>query len=373
MEFLPQKTRQTVLEIDLQAILHNFEYFKSIVAPETKFLLVIKAFAYGAGIRNIARLFEHEKVAYLAVACIDEGIELKDAGITQRIIILNAEEEGYRKMIEYGLEPVIYNLRSLELFMQALEQTGGHRKPYPIHIKIDSGMHRLGFEMDGLGSLVPRLIAAEGLRVATCLSHLAASGTSKFDDFTRDQITRFEAMCTLLRESLGYPFVRHILNSGGIERHPHAQLEMVRLGIGLYGLSAVENAALRNVYTWKTVIAQVREVLPGETVGYNRQWQAKRKSRIATCFVGYADGLNRLLGNGNWSFKWQAIAVPIVADVCMDLCMLDITDTDAEEGDELIIFNTPAEINAMARVMQTIHYEVLTNISKRVKRVYLRP
>lgn len=373
MEFLPQKTRQTVLEIDLQAILHNFNYFKSIVADKTRFLLVIKAFAYGAGIRNIARLFEHERVAFLAVACVDEGVELKDSGITQRIIILNAEEDGYRKMIEYGLEPVIYNLRSLNRFAQVLTSVGSHRKPYPIHLKLNTGMHRLGFDLDDLRLLIPALMANESLRIDTCLSHLSASGTPSFDDFTKIQMVRFSEMTDLLAESLGYPFLRHILNSGGIERFPEGQFDMVRLGIGLYGISVKKDTTLQNVYTWKTNIAQIREVPTGDTVGYNRKWKANRNSRVATCFVGYADGLNRLLGNGHWSFKWQGTRVPLIADVCMDLCMLDVTDTEAIEGDELIIFNTPEEINAMAKVMHTIHYEVLTNISKRVKRVYLRP
>jgi alanine racemase len=373
MEFLPQKTRQTVLEIDLQAILHNFNHFKSIINDHTRFLLVIKAFAYGAGIRNIARLFEHEKVAFLAVACIDEGIELKDAGITQRIIILNAEEEGYRKMIEYGLEPVIYNLRSLNRFAQVLSGVGGHRKPFPIHLKLDTGMHRLGFELEDLRILIPALMVQESLRVDTCLSHLVASGSPEFDEFTHLQFARFREMTALLKEGLGYSFLRHILNSGGIERFPEGQFEMVRLGIGLYGLSAKEDTLLKNVYTWKTVISQVRNVKAGDTVGYNRRWTAPRDARIATCFVGYADGLNRLLGNGKWSFKWQGIYVPIVADVCMDLCMIDITETEAREGDELLIFSSPQEINAMANIMKTIHYEVLTNISKRVRRVYVRP
>ncbi|MBD77821.1 MAG: alanine racemase [Crocinitomicaceae bacterium] len=371
MEFLPHKTRQSILEIDLSSILHNFNYFKSIVQDSTKFVMVIKAFAYGAGIKNIARLFENEKVEYLAVACIDEGVELKDAGIEQKIIIFNPELEGLQKLIEYGLEPVIYDFESLNNIIEALSVFRSYYKPYPIHIKLDSGMHRLGFNEKQMPKLHKILIDAESIKVKSVLSHLVASGNPEFDEFTKGQIAAFGSMAERMMSVLGYRVNRHILNSGGIERFPEAQFEMVRLGIGLYGMSS-NHAHLRNVYTWKTQIAQLKKVPRGESVSYNRSWVAKRDSVIATLFIGYADGLNRGLGNENWSLKWKGKRVLIVGDICMDLCMVDVTDVDAKIGDELIIFDHQDEVYKMAELLNTIHYEVLTNISKRVKRVYIK-
>jgi alanine racemase len=371
MRFLPHKTRQTVLEIDLDAIVQNFRYFQHQVGESTSFVMVIKAFAYGAGIKNIAKLFETEKIEYLAVACIDEGVELKDAGIEQKVIIFNPEPGGYQKLIEYGLEPVIYDFESLRSFLEALRAFRSYYKPYPIHIKLDTGMHRLGFTSEQLPQLLKELLDAEPIRVKTILSHLVASGNPKFDEFTRNQISIFETMCAEMTSILGYKVKRHILNSGGIERFPEAHFEMVRLGIGLYGISA-KNAGLRNVYSWKTRVAQIKEVKKGESVSYNRSWVAPRDSKIATVFLGYADGLNRGLGNGKWRMKWKNKHLPITGDICMDLCMLDASDADVQVGDELIIFDSQQEIYDMAKILNTIHYEVLTNISKRVKRVYLK-
>lgn len=371
MKFLPHKTRQTILEIDLQALLKNYNYFKSLVLPETKFIMVIKAFAYGAGIKNIAKFIENEKVEYLAVACIDEGVELKDAGIEQKIIIFNAEPEGFQKLIEYGLEPVIYDFESLNAFLEALKVFRSYYKPYPIHIKLDTGMHRLGFTEEQLPDLLQKLLDLEPVKVKTVFSHLVASGNVEFDGFTKKQVDLFEQMTGQMKAILGYSFQRHILNSGGIERFERAQFEAVRLGIGLYGFSA-EEKGLQNVYSWKTRIAQIKHVPKGESVSYNRSWIAPRDSKIATVFVGYADGLNRGLGNSKWSMKWNKNAAPIVGDVCMDLCMLDVTDLSAEVGDEVIIFDSQKEVQEMAQILGTIHYEILTNISKRVKRVYLK-
>lgn len=369
MKFLPNKTRQTILEIDLDAILHNFEHFKSLVEPSTKFVMVIKAFAYGAGIKHIAKLFDSKKIEYLAVACIDEGVELKDAGIEQRIMILNAEPAGYQKLIEYGLEPVIHDLESLNEFKAALNTFRSYHKPYPIHLKLDTGMHRLGFSDDQLPALLKTILDAEPIKIKSILSHLVASGDQNFDEFTNKQVQLFEKMATLVTSVLGYQADRHILNSGGIERFPEAQFEMVRLGIGLYGISS-HTDKLKNVYSWKTVISQITEVKKGESVSYNRSWVAKRDSKIATAFVGYADGLSRSLGNENWYMKHNGDRFPIVGDICMDLCMVDVTDSDLKKGDELVIFDNQNEVYQMASIGDTIHYEVLTRISKRVKRVY---
>ncbi|UTW64264.1 alanine racemase [bacterium SCSIO 12741] len=364
------KTRQTVLEIDLKAILKNFDHFRNQVGPETSFVMVIKAFAYGAGIKHIAKLFEGEKVAYLAVACVDEGVELKDAGITQEIIILNPERDGYSQMIEYGLQPVLYDLDSLQAFSEELAAFRSYHKPYPVHLKLDTGMHRLGFEEKDLNQLCSFLMNNESMLVKTVLSHLVASDKPAFDDFTQQQFQLFERLTSILTQTLGYAPKRHILNSGGIERFPNHAYELVRLGIGLYGISS-DQANLQNVYTWKTRITQLKEVKKGDSVSYNRSWVAQRDSKIAVIFVGYADGLNRRLGNENWSLHWKDKKVPIVGDICMDLCMVDVTDVAAEIGDELIIFNSQQEVYDMAKILGTIHYEVLTGISKRVKRVYL--
>lgn len=371
MEFLPNKTRQAVLEVNLSAVLHNYQYFKSLVKDSTKFVMVIKAFAYGAGIRNVAKLFENEKVEYLAVACIDEGIELKDAGIEHRIIIFNPELDGLQKLIEYGLEPTIYDFESLSNFLTALKTFRSYHKPYPVHIKLDTGMHRLGFTQEQLPDLLKILLDAEPIKVKSVFSHLVGSDNEKFDIYSKSQITMFSDMALNLSVVLGYPIFRHILNSSGIQRFPEAQFEMVRLGIGLYGMSS-NNVNLENVYSWKTQISQLKTIKKGESVSYNRSWIAKRDSVIATLFIGYGDGLNRGLGNEKWSMKLNGKLVPIVGDICMDLCMVDVTDVNPTIGDELIIFDSQEEIYRMAKILKTIHYEVLTNISKRVKRVYIQ-
>lgn len=371
MKLLPHKTRQSVLEIDLSAILHNYQYFQSLVSESTKFVMVIKAFAYGAGIRHVAKLFEKEKVEYLAVACIDEGVELKDAGIEHEIIIFNPETEGLQKLIEYGLEPVIYSIESLYIFIDSLKTFRSYHKPYPVHIKLDTGMHRLGFSEEQVPELLKVLQDSEAIKVKSVFSHLVASGDEKFDEFTKSQVLKFLNMTQQMTEVLGYSVLRHILNSAGIERFPDAQFEMVRLGIGLYGMSS-NNAQVENVYRWKTPISQIKKIKKGESVSYNRSWIAKRDSRVATLFIGYADGLNRGLGNENWHMKWNDTKVPIVGDICMDLCIVDVTDTEAKVGDELVIFDNQDEISEMAEKLNTITYEVLTNISKRVKRAYIR-
>lgn len=369
MKFLPNKTRQTILEIDLDAVLHNFKYFKNLVEPSTKFIMVIKAFAYGAGIKQIAKLLDTRKIEYLAVACIDEGVELKDAGIDHPIMILNAEWNGFQKLIEYGLEPVIHDLDSFVEFKKALKTFGSYHKPYPIHLKVDTGMHRLGFSQENLPDLLKNIIDSESLIVKSIMSHLVASGDSKFDNFTNQQIHLFEKMSLEINSILGYKVNRHILNSGGIERFPQAQYDMVRLGIGLYGLSA-QTQELKSVYSWRAAISQITEVKKGESVSYNRSWIAKRDSRIATVFVGYADGLSRALGNEKWHMKHNGKKLPIVGDICMDSCMVDVTDSHVKNGDELIIFENQQEVSQMAAAENTIHYEVLTRISKRVNRVY---
>ncbi len=366
------KTRQTTLEVDLNAILKNFSYFRSRVGENAAFIMVIKAFAYGAGIKHIAKLFEKEKVAYLAVACVDEGVELKDAGIEQEIIILNPEPGGYAKMIEYGLQPVLYDFTSLRAFGLALKKFRSYYKPYPVHLKLDTGMHRLGFEENDLSELCAFLLGNESMVVRTAMSHLVASDKPAFDQFTAKQFSLFEHLTGILQSALGYSFKRHILNSGGIERFPDHSYDLVRLGIGLYGIS-FDHSELHNVYTWKTRVSQLKTVKKGDSVSYNRSWIAPRDSTIATIFVGYADGLNRRLGNENWSLQWKEHKVPIVGDICMDLCMVDVTGLPVSIGDDLTIFGSQMEVHQMAELLGTIHYEVLTAISKRVRRVYLPP
>lgn len=370
MKFNLDKTRQSVLEIDLDALRTNFNYFENLLQADTRFIIVIKAFAYGAGIKNIASVFEGKPIAYLAVACIDEGMELKDAGIQQKIMVLNAEVEGYQELIEYGLEPVLYDFRTLQLFKAALKKYKAFHKPYPVHIKLNTGMNRLGFDPDDLQQLGQELLHSEQLKVETCFTHLTGSGSKTFDDFTQLQTHSFEKACEYIQAALGYSVKRHILNSNGIERFHKAQFEMVRLGIGLYGFSAVD-FPLASVYAWRTRIVQLKTVKKGDSVSYNRSWIAQRESKIATVFIGYADGFNRKLSRGKWQLKKGDQYFPVVGDICMDLCMIDVTDSAIEIGDIVTIFDTIEEVNKMAEILDTINYEVLTSISKRVKRVYL--
>jgi len=374
-KLLEQKVHKTVLEIDLNALVHNLQVFQSLLKPTTKVMAMVKAFSYGSGTFEIANVLQYHRVDYLTVAYADEGVELRKAGISLPIMVMNPEARSFETMIRYHLEPEIYSLSLLEKFSKAVEQYSASKNPHSIHIKIDSGMHRLGFEPQEIPALNEALKKMPLVFVESVFSHLAASDEPENDDFTRQQIERFRQASQELCKGLNYAVMRHILNSGGIVRFPEAQLDMVRLGIGLYGVDTTGKIQeqLQQVSTLKSTVAQVKKVAAGESVGYSRRFVAKRDMRIATIGIGYADGIDRRLGNGNGRMLLRGELAPTVGNICMDLCMLDVTNIPgAAEGDEVIIFGKELPIQEVARQAETIPYEILTGISARVKRVYFQ-
>lgn len=370
---LQQKAHETVLEINLNGLVHNLNYYRSLLNPETKLMAMVKAFSYGSGSYEIANILQYHQVDYLSVAYTDEGVELRKAGITMPIMVMNPEEQSFDAMLKYDLEAEIYSFRILGLYEDALARNFKDTdKKGCIHIKLDTGMHRLGFENTELPELGDRLKGNPNLMVKSIFSHLAASEDQEQDDFTRQQFSSFEIMCSVIQEKLEYPVMRHILNSAGISRFRDAQFEMVRLGIGLYGVACneAEQNLLQNVSTLKTVISQIKKIPKGESIGYGRKWFAKKNMIIATVPIGYADGLNRKLSNGRGKLFINGHFAEIVGNVCMDMCMLDITEIPANEGDDVIVFGAEIPISEFAASMETIPYEVLTSVSRRVKRVY---
>lgn len=370
---LERKSHTTVMEIDLDAITHNYNVHRSLLKDGTKVMVMVKASGYGHGTYELARTLQGLGADYIAVAFADEGVQLRESGITMPIVVLNADAGSFDLMIANSLEPEIYNLTSLGEFASAVLRYGD--ADYPVHIKLDTGMRRLGFEPKDTGELVRLLNEYAGLlRVRSVFSHLAVSDDPSHDAFTAGQLEAFDAMSGLLCNELGYKSLRHIANSAAIERFPDAQYDMVRLGIGLYGISAVPDLGLRSASSLKTRIVQVKELVPGETVGYGRAGTVGRPSRIATIPVGYADGLDRHLGEGRWSVVIKGVCVPVIGRICMDTCMVDVTDVDAAEGDEVEIFGAvPGNtVEDMARRLGTIPYEIMTGISSRVKRIYIK-
>jgi alanine racemase len=369
-EQLEEKVHQTVLEVDLDAVIHNLKYFRSKLQAETKVICMVKAFGYGVGSYELAKTLQERGADYLAVALADEGAELRREGITMPVLVMNPEEHAFNTLFEYNLEPEIYNLSMLDAIIRETGRRGILH--YPVHIKLDTGMHRLGFNSDDIPLLLKKLNSGQGITVKSVFSHLAGSDSPLLDEYTKTQISRFRHDASLLEQSLPYPFMKHILNSAGIERFPEAQMDMVRLGIGLYGISAVDKNALHPVASLKTRILQIRDVKQGETVGYNRNGILKQDSRIACLPIGYADGLDRRLGNGHARVLIKGKKCPLVGNICMDICMADITDVNAEEGDEAVIFGKEITISDLAARLRTIPYEILTSISPRVKRIYYK-
>lgn len=330
---------------------------------------MVKAFGYGVGSYELAKTLQERGADYLAVALADEGAELRREGITMPIMVMNPEEHAFNTLFEYRLEPEIYNFTMLDAVIRETGRRGIMN--YPVHIKLDTGMSRLGFDAGDISLLTERL-DNESILVKSVFSHLAGSDSPLLDDFTREQIRRFTEVSEVIQKSLQYPVLRHLLNSAGIERFPESQLDMVRLGIGLYGISAVSDGVLRPVASLKTRILQIREVRPEETVGYNRNGKLSRVSRIACLSVGYADGLDRRLGNGHGAVMINGLRCPFVGNICMDICMVDVTDCNCSEGDTAVIFGETITVNDIAGQLQTIPYEILTSISPRVKRVYYK-
>jgi len=331
---------------------------------------MVKALSYGSGTHEIANVLQYQGIDYLGVAFADEGVALRQAGIKTRIIVMNPESNSFELMLEYNLEPEIYNFKVLRQFVLCASSKG--LVDYPVHIKIDSGMHRLGFVSDELDQLISELKDSNQIKVSSIFSHLAASDEEIHDSFTNDQIAFFKSASNKIIKDLDYSITRHILNSAGIERFPNAQFEMVRLGIGLYGISTVDQNQLEIVSTLKSTVIQVKQVYEDQTIGYSRQGKAHKDITIAVIPIGYADGLDRRLGNGIGKFFINGCYVPIIGNVCMDMCMVDITDCNIHEGDEVIIFGKERSVLELAKLLDTIPYEILTSISTRVKRVYFQ-
>lgn len=367
-ELLEKKVHETILEVNLGAMVENLNHYRSFLKPETKMVCMVKASAYGAGSYEVAKTLQEHHVDYLAVAVADEGAELRKAGITTNILIMNPEMTAFKTMFDYKLEPEVYSFHLLDALIKEAEKEGITH--YPIHIKLDTGMHRLGFAPSDMEQLIERLSEQNAVIVRSVFSHLVGSDGAQFDAFTRRQIERFEEASSLLQEAFPHKILRHICNSAGIERFPGAQFDMVRLGIGLYGINPFDNSIMHNVNTLKTTILQIREVPAEDTVGYSRKGRLNRTSRIAAIPIGYADGLNRHLGNGRGYCLVNGQQAPYVGNICMDVCMIDVTDIDCTEGNQVEIFGDHLPITVLSDLLDTIPYEVLTSVSTRVKRVY---
>ncbi len=369
---LEEKTHETILEINLNSISHNLNFFKSKLAHDVKIMVMVKAFGYGNGGLEIAKLLEHHKVDYLGVAFADEGISLKNGGIKLPIMVLNPESTSFSSIIQYQLEPEIYSLKGLNAFLKIAREK--NLKDFPIHIKLDTGMHRLGFEENTIDELVAALKGNSTVRIQSILSHMATSDDMNHYEFALSQIRLFEKMSSKLMNELGVNPIRHILNTSGISNFPDAQFNMVRLGIGLYGVSndLSEQKYLENVGTLKSIISQVRTIPAGDSVGYGRRFMAEKETKIATIPIGYADGISRLWGNEVGYVLIKNQKASIVGSVCMDMLMVNVTEIDCKEGDSVIIFGESPTVTEMADALKTIPYEILTSISQRVKRVFFR-
>jgi alanine racemase len=360
----------TVMEINLDAMVHNLNRYRRSLGPDTRLLAMVKAFSYGSGSYEIAAALQYQNVDYLGVAFADEGVELRRAGIATPIIVMNPEEKSFLQMLDYNLEPEIYGFNVLEAFNAVVRAEAS--AVIPVHIKVDTGMNRMGFLEHEIDELADRLRRMPSLRVKSVFSHLAGSDDQAHDAFTFQQIKKFKTICDRLKKELDTEFMMHILNSAGIERFPEARFDMARLGIGLYGFGPGKIEDLRNVVTLKSYISHIKPVPGFETIGYGRVGMVKRDSRIGVVPVGYADGLNRHLSNGVGKMMVNGRLAPIVGNICMDMCMIDLTDIQAEEGDEVIVFGDDYPLTNLARQLETIPYEILTSISRRVTRVYYK-
>lgn len=367
-DYLELKVHETILEINLGALTANLNYYRNKLKSDTKMVCMVKASAYGAGSFEVAKTLEEHRVDYLAVAVADEGADLRKAGVVCPIIIMNPELTAFRTMFDYRLEPEIYSFHILEELIKSAEREGVSN--FPIHIKINTGMNRLGFEPHEIPKLIERLNRQSAVIPRSVFSHLVGSDSSRFDSFTRRQIETFEEAAAQLQSAFPHKILRHICNTAGIERYPGAQFDMVRLGIGLYGIDPYTNKILNNVTTLKTTILQIHDVKADETVGYSRKGILDKDSRIAAIPIGYADGLNRHLGNGKGYCLVNGKKAPYVGNICMDVCMIDVTGIDCKEGDKVIIFGDDLPVTTIAEWLDTIPYEILTAVSTRVKRVY---
>ena len=368
---LVQKAHETILEINLNSLLGNLNFYRGKLKPGVKVMAMVKAFSYGSGTFEVANILQYNKVDYLAVAYIDEGVSLRKTGITLPIMVLNPEASAFDKLTEFRLEPVIYSFGLFDDFIKYAQEKNVLN--YPVHLKIDTGMHRLGFENFEVEMLCDLLEENRYVHIQSVFSHLAASEASKHDEFTLKQISRFEKAFKQIEKVLGYKVIKHLCNTSGIVRWPAAHYDMVRLGIGLYGVDSATSATdtgLQPIASLKTSVAQVKKVISGETISYGRSGSLPKDGKIATVRIGYADGYLRAFGNGVGKMMVKGVLAPTVGNITMDMCMIDVTGLDVKEGDEVIIFNDQQRIEDLATQIGTIPYEILTNVSQRVKRVY---
>lgn len=372
-DLLELRKHDTVLEINLNAILHNINYHKSLLKPTTKMMAMVKANSYGLGSYEISEFLQHHHIDYLGVAFVDEGVELRKKGITVPIVVMNPEQHSYETVIAYNLEPEIYSFRVLELFYEAVQKSG-YDKKYPIHIKLETGMHRLGFKGNELDQL-SEILNSMNVKVQSIFSHLSSSDLPDEKEFTLHQLETFEKNSSYLIEKLGYTPIRHILNSSGITNYTNHQYDMVRIGIGMLGESPNSEIQkqLRSVVSFKTVISQISTVENGESVGYSRRFKTDHQTKIATIPVGYADGIPRLIGNQVGNVGIHKTLAPIVGSICMDMMMINVDHIpNVKEGDTVTVFNAKPSLKEFADYCKTITYEVLTSISPRVKRIYIK-
>lgn len=370
---LERRSHTTTLEVNLDDMAYNLNLFRSEIGADVGLIAMVKACSYGNGDFEVAQMLQHQGVNYLAVAFADEGVLLRDRGITMPIVVLNADEGSFEQMISHNLEPEIYNMRSLEAFSIAVRRAG--ERSFPIHIKLDTGMHRLGFMEGDIESLIKRLGCCDNLKVATIFSHLNCSDTPSQESYTRAQIALYDRLSQRVMDSLPYKVLRHLAQSAGMMRFPEARFDMCRLGLGLYGFGYSPQNPLKPVSTLKSRIVQLRRLKAGESVGYGCAGYLERDSLIATIPVGYADGLDRHLGSARWSMLVMGESAPIVGRICMDSCMVDVTDIEGvKEGSEVVIFSPQPgnDLDTMARILDTIPYEIMTSISGRVKRIYIK-
>lgn len=370
-ERLALKVHETTLEVNLAALVDNLNYYRSFMRPDTRMVYMVKASAYGTGAVEVAKTLQDHRVDYLAVAVADEGVVLRQAGITTGILIMNPEMSALDTLFAYDLEPEVYSFRLLDALIHAAERAGVAH--FPVHVKLDTGMHRLGFDPDrDVPALIDRLRGQDAVVVRSVFSHFAGSDEDRFDDFSAEQFDRFDRASRALQAAFPHRILRHICNSAGIERFPERHLDMVRLGLGLYGVDPYGNRLLHTVATLRTTILQIRDVAPTDTVGYSRRGRLDRPSRIAAIPIGYADGLDRHLGCGHAYCLVHGQRAPYVGNICMDVCMIDVTDIDCREGDAVEIFGEHLPVTELSDRLDTIPYEVLTSVSERVKRVYFQ-
>jgi Alr-MurF fusion protein len=365
---LQHKNHETILKIDLDAIVHNLNVYRSLLPRETKVMVMVKAFSYGSGAHEIANALQYQRIDYLSVAYPDEGVALRASGIHLPILVMNPEITSFDIMLEHNLEPELYSFKSLFSFLKILERN--NLFAYPVHLKLETGMNRLGFREEEVDQLIEVLKKNESIRIASIFSHLGSADEGKHDDYTKLQISTFNRMSDQIVGNFDYRILRHILNTSGIERFPQASYDMVRLGIGLYGISNYLETKLQTVSTLRSTLSQIKPVHKGDSVGYNRNVMITRDMLVGIVPIGYADGLRRDLGHREVSFQIRNKEAPVLGNLCMDMCMVDLTGIEAEEGDEVIIFGDEKPVSGFAAHLNTIPYEVLAGLSQRIKRVY---